>query len=114
MKRIGRPPTPLRERFASKYIPEPNSGCWLWTGALFLTGYPQISPDWKKPNAYGHRVSYEIHKGPIPAGMLVCHKCDVRSCVNPDHLYLGTHADNNRDMHIRGRYVKAYTHRKAS
>ncbi len=83
-------------------IPEPNSGCWLWDKHVHpVTGYGSISIDGRTKSA--HRVAYAIFKGPIPAGLLVCHKCDVRSCVNPQHLFLGTYLDNNLDKIRKGR-----------
>jgi len=93
---------PIRERLETHSIPVPESGCWLWTGAVHpVYGYGRIHIGNKNPHA--HRVSYETYKGSIPAGMLVCHKCDVRSCINPNHLFLGTIADNNHDMYQKKR-----------
>lgn len=75
-----------------KYVNK-TEGCWLWAGGQ-SKGYGQINTPEKK---YAHRFSWEIHNGPIPAGMCVLHKCDVPFCVRPDHLFLGTDADNSRD-----------------
>lgn len=92
----------LRARkFLDYAIPEPNSGCWLWTGHLGSDGYPRLF--WDRHHQRGNRISYEMHKGPIPAGLFVCHKCDTPSCVNPDHLFLGTSEDNFADMRRKKR-----------
>jgi hypothetical protein len=76
--------------------------CWLWTGATNGTGYGRFSRD-RQSLVSVHRFSYELQVGPVPAGMCVLHRCDVRNCVRPDHLFLGTVADNNQDMIAKGR-----------
>lgn len=77
-----------------------TDNCWLWTGSI-RNGYGLFSHNLKTISA--HRFSYEIHKGPIPNGLIVLHSCDVPNCVNPEHLSVGTHLDNNRDMISKGR-----------
>jgi len=75
--------------------------CWLWTAAASSAGYGRLRVGGRMISA--HRLSYEIHNGPVLAGMCACHRCDVKLCVNPSHLFLGTHADNMRDRDAKGR-----------
>jgi anaerobic selenocysteine-containing dehydrogenase len=83
--------------------PEPNSGCWLWLGHVNSWGYGRLGRGRLERQA--HRLSYLTYKGPIPSDLLVLHSCDMPCCVNPDHLRLGTHADNNQDTLVRDRHV---------
>lgn len=94
--RKGPAPKPMMERFMAKVSPEPNTGCWLWTAASTGHGYGLISLSFSK-NDLAHRTSWRLFHGPIPDGLWVLHKCDVPSCVNPAHLFLGTQTDNMID-----------------
>lgn len=87
---------------------EKTSTCWNWTGCKKPTGYGQLRCNGKARAA--HRISFTIHFGPIPFGGEILHKCDNPSCVNPDHLEIGTHADNMRQMSERGRAATGDDH----
>jgi hypothetical protein len=99
------------ERFFQKV--DKTESCWLWKGALNSRGYGSFGVNGKATSA--HRYSYEIHIGEIPEGINVCHSCDVRNCVNPKHLWLGTHSDNMKDMvekNRQGYQMRTHTHCK--
>lgn len=97
---------PLKERFEAKFIPEPNTGCWLWFGATTYNGYGRISLGLSEKHRLtgSHQASWMIYKGNIPKGFHVLHSCDTPCCVNPYHLWLGTRTDNMQDCIKKGRF----------
>ena len=102
--------TPI-ERFESLIERVPLAGCWLWTGAVNKNGYGKVKIERKHLTA--HRWSWMIHKGSIPDGLHVLHRCDVPGCVNPEHLWLGTNKDNDADKRAKGRHFVQPIHREA-
>ena len=99
-------------RFEEKFIPEPNTGCWIWMVGANKQGYGLFWADGRPTRA--HRFAYAKYVGPIPDGLHVLHRCDVPSCVNPAHLFLGTNADNVADREIKGRGNPPYGERHGS
>lgn len=101
------------ERFWSKVDRGGPDDCWLWTAkAKCHGGYGAINYGGRgSPRLRAHRVAYELTFGPIPEGLVACHRCDVPRCCNPAHLFLGTKADNTHDMMAKGRMKKPPVHR---
>ena len=91
------------QRFWSKVIVAKPDDCWLWTGPTIRpNGYGVLNVD--HCNIYAHRIAYILACGPIPESKIVCHKCDIPACCNPNHLFMGTHYDNVHDKLAKGRY----------
>jgi HNH endonuclease len=99
---------PMSERLYSKVERIPESGCWVFMGKVDADGYGMLSSSLAEGKKYwkAHRVSYEESKGAIPDGLEVAHKCNVRCCINPDHLYAATHRQNIDDRMTTGRQVR--------
>lgn len=93
-----------KEQFDFYVRKNPITGCWIWTGAIFKqNGYGQMTNNMlASVPITAHRAAWMLYRGPIPKGLMVLHKCDVRKCVNPEHLYVGNNADNMRDRSQRG------------
>ena len=86
-------------------------GCHIWTGAYFDNGYARISRHLSRASFHmrAHIASYQFHKGPVKAGLFVCHSCDVKGCINPKHLWLGTNQENQLDASKKGAFAAYWT-----
>lgn len=99
----GPKPKPRAGRFWSKVnIPADPTACWEWQGTKTRKGYGQLGTAGRAQ--YAHRVSWELHNGTIPNGLIVCHRCDNPPCVNPTHLFLGSYTDNLKDALAKHRH----------
>jgi hypothetical protein len=108
--RKRRPNEPVtRQWFEDRVQFDTNGGCWLWGCGLKDNGYGSTNYAGKVVSA--HRLSWHLYRGYIPHGLEVCHRCDVRCCVNPAHLFLGTRSDNMRDCRDKGRSNRPYGER---
>ena len=99
-----RTPVPIDVRFWR--LAEIVGGCWPWRGTINANGYGQFRIGRRGPVLSAHRVSWELHNGPIPSGKIIMHSCDHPWCVNPDHLSVGTQKDNMADCAAKGRIAK--------
>jgi len=103
-------PLSIQERFDLKYSETPN-GCWLWSGMSDKDNYGVMKIKGRRTRA--HRISYELHHQESPGQLCVLHRCDTPSCVNPEHLFLGTNAENTADKVRKGRQIRGKDHYKA-
>lgn len=93
------------DRFNAKWVADPKTGCWNWTATCAGKGYGILKRTRERRYIYAHRLSFEIHKGPVGDKQQVCHSCDNTKCVNPEHLFVGSSHENHLDMKSKGRHL---------
>lgn len=109
-RRKERDSVSLQERLEALCIPEPNSGCTLFFGSWNPDGYGHMRRGRGSNSEGAHRIAWLVYRGPIPPRQQVLHRCDVRCCVNPDHLFLGSQKQNIADMVAKGRHSRGPLH----
>ena len=109
---MARPRISIAQKLDQYSIKIPESGCWIWNGSVTNHGYGRLTFGAKQVIS-AHRASYEHKHGSIPAGMLALHHCDVKCCVNPDHIFLGSQQDNMTDKVCKNRQAKGNKHGQA-
>ncbi len=103
------PRRPIEDRYWEKVVKGLPGDCWGWTAGVDTHGLPYANlslPGRGTNDVKAHRFSWELHNGPIPSGLMVLHSCDNPPCTNPEHLFLGTHADNMADRNAKGRQAR--------
>lgn len=106
---MARPRIPLSQKIEQSIVRIPESGCWIWMKSVNHRGYGHTCLG-RGTHISAHRASYEEKYGPIPNGLMALHSCDVRSCVNPDHIFLGTQQDNMTDKVNKKRQANGEKH----
>ena len=88
-----------------------EKGCWIWQGLMFGNGYGRLARHLNISafSCRAHIAAYQMYVGPVSEGLLVCHHCDVKRCINPEHLWLGTNQDNQIDAAIKGKFETYWT-----
>ncbi len=106
---MGRPRIPLSEKIEKSIVRIPETGCWIWMKSLNNGGYGHTTFG-RENSLLAHRASYEQKYGKIPNGIFALHSCDIKSCVNPDHIFLGTQQDNMTDKVNKNRQANGEKH----
>lgn len=106
---MARPRIPLSKKIQDNSVRITESGCWIWTGSLNKHGYGRLTFG-AKTNIGAHRASYELMHGKIPDGLFALHRCDIKCCVNPDHIFIGTQQENMSDKVAKNRQAKGHRH----